>query len=306
MVQGWCRQATSHQLSQSRPRSMSPYGVTRLQWVNSYGTFRQQWWLPDQLGLWPLMDWNISHSPKPQRIARFQFECDKEPVRSCPVTVQFKSPPKICVISFVSNIPAFLSCSGSKKYTKSPCWLKNSPVKDDPPRYLAFNTTSTPWLRGRGKKKESSLDEEFLVVVTAENCSLFHLLVGNETTVPKPCDKSITLGVAPRLGNVNPRKISSVKLTANSATRKRRIWLKKRGVANSSFDYSEQHGMSYLVVFNMLLGLTTLNTRKLSVTGPLWGESIGDMCTPPPPPPPFQTVTTHASLVRNRLQPCVC
>ena len=29
----WCRQATSHYLNQCWPRSMSPYGVTRPQWV---------------------------------------------------------------------------------------------------------------------------------------------------------------------------------------------------------------------------------------------------------------------------------
>ena len=33
-VMAWCRQATSHYLSQCRPRSLSPYGVTRPQWVN--------------------------------------------------------------------------------------------------------------------------------------------------------------------------------------------------------------------------------------------------------------------------------
>ena len=33
-VMAWCRQATSHYLSQCWPRSMSPYGTTRLQWVN--------------------------------------------------------------------------------------------------------------------------------------------------------------------------------------------------------------------------------------------------------------------------------
>ena len=32
-VMAWCRQATSHYLSQCRPMSMSPYGVTRPQWV---------------------------------------------------------------------------------------------------------------------------------------------------------------------------------------------------------------------------------------------------------------------------------
>ena len=35
-VMAWCRQATSHYLSQCWPRSMSPNGVTRPQWVKSY------------------------------------------------------------------------------------------------------------------------------------------------------------------------------------------------------------------------------------------------------------------------------
>ena len=34
-VMAWCRQATSHYLSQCWPRSMSPYGVIKLQLVNS-------------------------------------------------------------------------------------------------------------------------------------------------------------------------------------------------------------------------------------------------------------------------------
>ena len=33
-VMAWCRQATSHYLSQCWPRSLSPYGITRPQWVN--------------------------------------------------------------------------------------------------------------------------------------------------------------------------------------------------------------------------------------------------------------------------------
>ena len=49
----WCRQATSHYLSQCWPRSMSPYGVIRPQWVNTviseysgYSTRRVQFhWL---------------------------------------------------------------------------------------------------------------------------------------------------------------------------------------------------------------------------------------------------------------------
>ena len=33
-VMAWCRQATSHYLSQCWPSSLSPYGITRPQWVN--------------------------------------------------------------------------------------------------------------------------------------------------------------------------------------------------------------------------------------------------------------------------------
>ena len=57
-VMAWCHQATSHYLSQCWPRSMSPNGVTRLQWVNmeysplyfrvaSLGQFGP-WYLTDQ------------------------------------------------------------------------------------------------------------------------------------------------------------------------------------------------------------------------------------------------------------------
>ena len=34
-LMAWCRQATSHYLSQCWPTILSPYGVTRPQWVNS-------------------------------------------------------------------------------------------------------------------------------------------------------------------------------------------------------------------------------------------------------------------------------
>ena len=36
-VMAWCCQATSHCLSQCWPRSVSPYGVVRPEWVNSHG-----------------------------------------------------------------------------------------------------------------------------------------------------------------------------------------------------------------------------------------------------------------------------
>ena len=37
----WCRQATSHYLSQCWPRSLSPYGITKPQWVNCFIFFFQ-------------------------------------------------------------------------------------------------------------------------------------------------------------------------------------------------------------------------------------------------------------------------
>ena len=45
-VMAWCRQATSHYLSQCWPRSLLPYGVLRLLWVNSSppsGAYMHQW-----------------------------------------------------------------------------------------------------------------------------------------------------------------------------------------------------------------------------------------------------------------------
>ena len=43
-VKAWCRQATSHYLSQCWPRSILPYGVTRPQWVNSLWPIDAIWW----------------------------------------------------------------------------------------------------------------------------------------------------------------------------------------------------------------------------------------------------------------------
>ena len=42
-VMAWCRQATSHYLSQCWPGSMSPYGITRPQWVKSLTPRRFKW-----------------------------------------------------------------------------------------------------------------------------------------------------------------------------------------------------------------------------------------------------------------------
>ena len=45
-VMAWCRQAASHCLSQCWPRSMSPYGVTRPQWVKIWAWEWSLWKVP--------------------------------------------------------------------------------------------------------------------------------------------------------------------------------------------------------------------------------------------------------------------
>ena len=46
-VMAWCRQATSHYLNQCWPRSQKPYGVTRLQWVNTLRPRQNGYQFPD-------------------------------------------------------------------------------------------------------------------------------------------------------------------------------------------------------------------------------------------------------------------
>ena len=53
-VMAWCRQATSHYLSQCWPRSLSPYGITRPQWVKALINV-----LPQSLQFWI---WYVYHA----------------------------------------------------------------------------------------------------------------------------------------------------------------------------------------------------------------------------------------------------
>ena len=43
-VMAWCRQATSHYLSQCWPRSLLPYDITRPQWVNWFIIQKWSWY----------------------------------------------------------------------------------------------------------------------------------------------------------------------------------------------------------------------------------------------------------------------
>ena len=50
-VMAWCHKATSHYLNQCWPRSPTPYGITRPQWVNPQ-IARDAWVFPQHCGYW--------------------------------------------------------------------------------------------------------------------------------------------------------------------------------------------------------------------------------------------------------------
>ena len=65
-VMAWCRQASSHYLSQWWPSSMSPYGVTRPQWVN---TLISSCWIvlniPKNVSTFPIISWILFNRRRP-------------------------------------------------------------------------------------------------------------------------------------------------------------------------------------------------------------------------------------------------
>ena len=69
-VMAWWRQATSHYLSQCWPRSLSPYGVTRPQWVKKIVSEVNSLWPSD--AIW----WHRSESTFAQVMA---FSCQTAP-----------------------------------------------------------------------------------------------------------------------------------------------------------------------------------------------------------------------------------
>ena len=56
-VMAWCRQATSHYMSQCWPRSLLPYGVTRPQWVNK-ATLKDM----GKYTMWIYKNWSHHHN----------------------------------------------------------------------------------------------------------------------------------------------------------------------------------------------------------------------------------------------------
>ena len=89
----WCHQATSHNLSQCWPSSVSPYGITRPQWVNLYEKHQ-----PNSIN---------SLRPRPNRrhfaddIFKYIFENENELISP---RISLKSVPEIRI----NNIPALV------------------------------------------------------------------------------------------------------------------------------------------------------------------------------------------------------
>ena len=79
MVQAmaWCRQATSHYMSQCLPRSLAPHGVTRPQWVNldiANHLLHVVWICPGN-GLVPIRQqaFNRTHDDKDKMIKKWLY-----------------------------------------------------------------------------------------------------------------------------------------------------------------------------------------------------------------------------------------
>ena len=62
-VMAWCRQAISHYLNQCWPRSLSPYGITRPQWVKHCGQPSTDIGISDRLAINTVI-WNTPWADK--------------------------------------------------------------------------------------------------------------------------------------------------------------------------------------------------------------------------------------------------
>ena len=79
-VMAWCRQATSHYLGQCWPRSLSPYGVTRPQWVNMWQSItwtksdQVVWWLgQNELNNWEIISSKLVFYSKCAQVKKLPF-----------------------------------------------------------------------------------------------------------------------------------------------------------------------------------------------------------------------------------------
>ena len=105
-VMAWCRQATSHYLNQCWTKSMSPYGITRPQWVNVMRKerLRQRKWDKKAVARYSSMSSMDSISVLPdsgEEEGLDTSECESSPVRKIPHKILWESHNKLLRISVV-------------------------------------------------------------------------------------------------------------------------------------------------------------------------------------------------------------
>ena len=85
-VMAWCHQATRHYLSHCWPRSMSPYGVTRPQWVKKL---------------------KLKNGSQTYRITQSIFDCTSSAVHTTIVTIDIYAQPSAVIyntnITYLTN-----------------------------------------------------------------------------------------------------------------------------------------------------------------------------------------------------------
>ena len=103
-VMAWCHQATSHYLRQCWPRSLSPYGVTRPQWVDIGYTSVQHWAID-------LLVFHISIS-----IKIYQMKCKG-------VSVEVNNDKIICIVSNYSVDVTIQCLPITENMVQNYCWV---------------------------------------------------------------------------------------------------------------------------------------------------------------------------------------
>ena len=109
----WCHQATSHYLSQGWPRSMSPYGVTRPQWVKITAASPSEWVNSLSTGR---SDWNF-------RWIIFKLILVIDGRISCEIILRWISPDVIDDKSTLVQVMAW--CCQATSHYLSQCWRRS-------------------------------------------------------------------------------------------------------------------------------------------------------------------------------------
>ena len=113
-VMAWCHQARSHYLSQCWPRPMTPYGVTRLQWVNTLRLHQNDSHIGDNISICIFSQWKIPYfDQKVHNDSRNGFVLNRQRAitwtNDDPVHWTISASPGIKGLIFTpSSLPAFI------------------------------------------------------------------------------------------------------------------------------------------------------------------------------------------------------